>query len=68
MKPTKGVKMVFIGRIAFTLFRGVLWALVCMIYILVAEKVMIKAIKMFKKVNLNLVKTTVLKPVVSLKR
>lgn len=60
--------MVFIGRIAFTLFRGVLWALVCMIYILVAEKVMIKAIKMFKKVNLSLVKTTVLKPVVSLKR
>jgi len=60
--------MVFIGRIAFTLFKGLLWTLVCMIYILVAEKILVKAIKMIQKINLNPLKTIALKPVVAFKK
>lgn len=59
--------MVFIGRIAFMLFRGILWTIVGMIYILVAEKVLVKAIKMIRRTNLDIVKTTILKPVAALR-
>jgi len=59
--------MVFIGRIAFMLLRGILWTIVGMIYILVAEKVLVKAIKMIRRTNLDIVKTTILKPVAALR-
>ncbi len=60
--------MAFLTRIAFMLLRGVLWAIVCGIYALVAERVLITIYKTFKRTHLGSMKTTILKPVVSLKR
>lgn len=60
--------MAFLMKIAFMLFKGILWTLITMVYVLVAERVLIHTIKMAKRFHLGLVKTTILRPVVALKK
>ena len=68
MKPTKGVKMALVGRFGILVIRMIAWTVVYLFVWFAASQIWMKLYKTFQTINYGSLKTTILRPVVALKK